>query len=126
MGHVAVMSMYILMEGNRLLKVNSSLVAVTESIPFMPEPDREQPQQLGRSSNSEGFHVVRVFMFDLSERRRLPGQTVCVGFQAICSSRRGIGVRHRVERLLQVPSGIPWKASGLVRLKASNEILAYR
>ena len=55
MGHVAVMSMYILMEGNRLLKVNSSLVAVTESIPFMPEPDREQPQQLGRSSNSEGM-----------------------------------------------------------------------
>ena len=114
MGHVAVMSMYILMEGNRLLKVNSSLVAVTESIPFMPEPDREQPQQLGRSSNSEGFHVVRVFMFDLSERRRLPGQPVCVGFQAICSSRRGIRgsygpyplprplqVRHRVERLLQ-------------------------
>ena len=37
-----------------------------------------------------------------SKRRRLPGQPVCVGFQAICSSRRGIGVRHRVERLLQV------------------------
>ena len=53
-GHVAVMSMYILMEGNQLLKVNSSLVAVTERIPFITEPDREQPQQLGRSSNSEG------------------------------------------------------------------------
>ena len=72
MGHVAVMSMYILMEGNRLLKVNSSLVAVTESIPFMPEPDREQPQQLGRSSNSEGFHVVRVFMFDLQQTAPTP------------------------------------------------------